>query len=260
MTPPSLRTIRFSMCLAVVRVSDIRQCQAAQLFLAVPEHVLQRGVGRQVTPVAVGRADTDDRMLEDAAPARLARPQRLLGPLALGNIYDHRGEEGRGISCCRHAEQTSVTPDYVTVAPAVPLLETDRLLFSVQEPRVNRPGQFPLIFEAEIHCGHLPELALLIAEHALACRIDGKQPTILPNHGDTGRRVLENLAPAFLAGAQLLFGPLLLRDIRHDRSGQIGTSFGVRNARNSRIQPLHAAILAPISLRDVIVLALSAPQ
>src|SRR6516162_8639576 len=102
-------------------------------------------------------------MLKDAAPACLAGPQTVLGSLALGDIDDHRGDEGRTIPCCRHSEKTSVAPDYVTVAPAVPLLKADRLLFSVQEPGMDRPGQFPLIFEPEIHRGHLSELALVVA-------------------------------------------------------------------------------------------------
>src|SRR6516225_4837049 len=116
----------------------MRQCEASQLLLMAPEHVLQRGIGGQIAPLPVRRADTDDRMLEDAAPARLACPQRLLGSLALGDIDDHRGDESRCILRGWHSEKTSVAPDYLTIAPSVPLLKTDPLLFSVEEPRVNR--------------------------------------------------------------------------------------------------------------------------
>ena len=72
----------------VVEVGDLLVCQVEHLRLAVAEHLAERLIDTDVAALRCRERHPDRRPGESAAKQLLALAQRLLGPLAVGDVLD----------------------------------------------------------------------------------------------------------------------------------------------------------------------------
>src|ERR1700722_5157392 len=194
-------------------------------------------------------------MFEQAAPARLAHPQGVLGALALRDV-DRERPIKRHAPDDRRFNEIELNPDNTAILAPVALLDARRIGHPRGVRRNERLAGAAVLLMRDVYRRKLPKFRRGIAGHFPEGRIPLDITLMRPHQGDTNRDMFEQAAPARLAHPyrglavpQGVLGALALRDVDRDRRMKRRVPLD-RHQKDADVRPDYAAILAPVALLD----------
>ncbi len=173
-----------------------------QLLARAPDRLAVRVVHERELQRRVEAGDEIVMRLDEAAVAQLARAQRLLGELALGDVLDLRDEVPRLAVHVADERRAEETPDGVAALVPVALLEMVRLRATV-ECRARALDRRRDVVRMRQHLESLLEhLGFVVAHHVAERAVHLRDPSVSADEDDAGGRRVERGPEALLALAQ----------------------------------------------------------